>query len=417
MTDLEILQITPERKKLFITELKVLNKRNFKLPVFDPIVVSFFNNLSKSILADSDLNKVAALAALGFWLRKSHINQIIAENQHITNSKKIHSSPLGVVFHICPSNVDTMFLYSLAISLLVGNKNILRISQRFSDPLIEKIFELISDNLKKEEFKLLQEYICIVSYGHNNEINEYFSGKADARIIWGGDATINTFKTFATGTRTRDIAFADRISCSIFNTKAFNKETSETKKELARKFFNDSYTFDQKGCSSPQFIFLLGKAEDNKIFEKDFYDLLSYFSSHNYNNDIASIASMKLNKLVEDSINEQNVNSVIKESNYLYFLNMDQINHDLIHSCGAGYFYVQQLNEINQIQELINKKVQTATYFGLSDNELIQLCDVSNGLGIDRIVPVGSALDFEYIWDGFNLLDELTSKKWVIQNK
>jgi len=414
MNSTEILQITPEREKIAIGELKATQKSDFSLSVFDPLVVSFFNDLSRDILRNNNLNRVAATAALGFWLRRSHIESIIAENGHLVNPGKVYVSPVGLVFHICPSNVDTMFLYSLAISLLAGNKNILRISERLNDPLMDEVFDIINTNLQKDDYRVLSEYINIVTYGHSSEINSYFSGLADVRIIWGGDATINTFKSFKTGTRTRDIAFADRISCSVFKTKLFNASTPENKKEATRKFFNDSYTFDQLGCSCPQYLFLLGDENDNSLFKKDFYDLLSVMAEENYNNDISSLASLKLNKLVSDSLETVQIESAERENNYLYFVHMDSSNTELLHSAGAGYFYLQEVDKLENIAKLANKKFQTLCYFGLDKEEIISLCEVSKGLGIDRIVPVGSALDFEYIWDGYNLFDELTSKKWVV---
>ena len=35
------------------------------------------------------------------------------------------------------------------------------------------------------------------------------------------------------------------------------------------------------------------------------------------------------------------------------------------------------------------------------------------GKGIDRIVEVGNALDFNYIWDRYNLFSELVQKQYI----
>jgi hypothetical protein len=409
-----IQQICPVRSMIPIADLKISRNSDFNTGIFDERVVSFFNELSISILRNNQLNRIPATAALGFWLRKSHINQIISQNQHLLKGKNIHVSPSGTVFHICPSNVDTMFLYSLAISLLAGNKNILRISQRVSDPLLDIIFNLINEVVSRKEFEFLQEYLSIVTYGHDDEINNYFSQLADVRILWGGDSTINTFKKFTSGPRTRDIAFADRISCAVFNAGTFLSADQKTKVETARKFFNDSYTFDQLGCSSPQHIFILGSEFEKEAFETEFYSTLERFAKENYNNDITSIASLKLNKLAEDSINIPSVTGAIKDNNYLYFINLESNHPELIHSCGAGFFYVQHLDQLSDLKNLITKKLQTIVYYGLTQDDIAVITEISKGKGIDRIVPVGSALDFEYIWDGYNLLDELTVKKWVI---
>src|SRR5229473_1854189 len=38
--------------------------------------------------------------------------------------------PRGLVFHVPPANVDTIFVYSWALSALAGNRNVVRISPR-----------------------------------------------------------------------------------------------------------------------------------------------------------------------------------------------------------------------------------------------------------------------------------------------
>ena len=38
--------------------------------------------------------------------------------------------PRGLVFHVPPANVDTIFVYSWALSALAGNPNVVRISSR-----------------------------------------------------------------------------------------------------------------------------------------------------------------------------------------------------------------------------------------------------------------------------------------------
>ena len=43
------------------------------------------------------------------------------------------------------------------------------------------------------------------------------------------------------------------------------------------------------------------------------------------------------------------------------------------------------------------------TYFGLKKDELISFVENEKLRGIDRIVPIGSALDMDLIWDGYDL--------------
>ncbi|MFC6804089.1 acyl-CoA reductase [Deinococcus caeni] len=38
--------------------------------------------------------------------------------------------PRGLVFHVPPANVDTIFIYSWLMSVLAGNRNVIRLSSR-----------------------------------------------------------------------------------------------------------------------------------------------------------------------------------------------------------------------------------------------------------------------------------------------
>jgi hypothetical protein len=182
-------QLIPEQRIVDIKEIIPKLKNEYSLNVFDPLVIDFSNYLSKQILRRTELNRVPVFVALAYWLRKSNMNRIVEENNYVYNIKNTSPSPLGIIFHICPSNVDTMFIYSLFVSLLTGNKNILRISSKMDDPQIDTLFELIRESLDLLQFNVLKDYILVFTYGHDKEINEYLSMKVDGRIIWGGDST------------------------------------------------------------------------------------------------------------------------------------------------------------------------------------------------------------------------------------
>jgi hypothetical protein len=184
------------------------------------------------------------------------------------------------------------------------------------------------------------------------------------------------------------------------------------KAELARKFFNDSFTFNQLGCSSPQMIFVSGNENDNMQFLKEIYVLLEKYANTQYDQDIYSLASLKFNFLAENILDDKIFNIMYK-SNYLIFAEVREYE-GMNKSCGAGFFYIKQIDGLAQLSCFITKKIQTLSYFGFSSQEINQIAEISYSLGIDRIVPVGNALNFDYIWDGYNLLDELCNKKRII---
>lgn len=407
---LNVNQIVPETRLIKADELTALTCLTYPVKVFDPLVIDFFDILSKTILKNRLINRNPGLAALGFWLRGSNIRSIVSENVHLTKAIRYKLRPLGVVFHICPANVDTMFLYSMALSLLTGNKNILRLSSKIETPDLVVLFDIIRETLQNTNFEALKPYLNIIQYEHNNTISSYLSMQANGRIVWGGDTTVKLFKSFTTQGRTKDIFFPDRISYALFNAKTFNELSVNEKKEIVRKFYNDSYIFDQKGCSSPQVLFIYGDVTEANMFKNEFYDLLNTYSAENYNNDIASLASLKFNQLVNDSLEDILIaNKVIKKTNYLYFVDI-KTHTEKLASCGGGYFYTKEITTIEEISSFLTTEVQTLSYFGLLPADREHLVHVAYGKGIDRLVPVGDALSFEYIWDGYNLIDELCLK-------
>jgi hypothetical protein len=59
---------------------------------------------------------------------------------------------------------------------------------------------------------------------------------------------------------------------------------------------------------------------------------------------------------------------------------------------------------------LILRRDQTLTWFGFDQSELRAFAIALNGRGVDRLVPIGQALNFEHRWDGYDLFLELTRR-------
>ena len=74
----------------------------------------------------------------------------------------------------------------------------------------------------------------------------------------------------------------------------------------------------------------------------------------------------------------------------------------------GGYFYEYALNDRRDLFKIINEKYQTITYFGIDAKALQQDLINNNIQGIDRIVPIGKAMDIGPIWDGHDLIRELS---------
>jgi hypothetical protein len=108
---------------------------------FAPEDFAYCQALSEALLKDPQSRDYPDLIALGFWLRQANLIPLLAPYQH----QDCFRQPLGLIFHSAPANVDSLFVYSGILSLLCGNKNVIRLSSRSGGStalLIEKIRNL-----------------------------------------------------------------------------------------------------------------------------------------------------------------------------------------------------------------------------------------------------------------------------------
>ena len=99
-------------------------------------------------------------------------------------------------------------------------------------------------------------------------------------------------------------------------------------------------------------------------------------------------------------LNENKINSCFKDEKMVD--NIDKFRGKF------GYFFEYEIDEINEIARIVNNKYQTLTYFGINKMALKDFVLENSLLGIDRIVPVGQAMDMGVIWDGYDIIRSLS---------
>ena len=87
---------------------------------------------------------------------------------------------------------------------------------------------------------------------------------------------------------------------------------------------------------------------------------------------------------------------------------MPSLSKNLLDQTGnSGYFLEYDCENILELRDLCNDlRCQTVAYIG-EKKMLIPLFNAGIK-GIDRVVPVGKTMDFDLIWDGYNLHERLT---------
>ena len=377
-----------------------MNLSNNILPIFDNTVIEFFDEISQEVKKDKKNFKYSDLITFGFWCRKSNINNL-KKNYY---SKNI-SLGRGNIFHIAPSNVPMNFAYSLAFGLLSGNNNIVRISSRkfFQVDILCKILKKI---IYKKKFKSLKNRICLIKYEKSDLISAQISSKSDGRLIWGGDETINLFKKFTTPPRCIDLTFPNRYSFMIIGTNKISDFRETKLNNMISRFYNDAYLMDQQGCSSPQSIIWVGK--NSKKIQKLFWKKLNNIVALKYANDI-SVASKKFSRISSAAIESDQIFKLEFNNFNLAKLKMSKLGKNLDKiQCHFGTFVEGSFKNLDEVKNIITNKFQTLIYYGIDHKEVKNFIFESKLKGIDRIVPVGRAFDMGLIWDGYDIIKNLS---------
>ena len=308
-----------------------------------------------------------------------------------------------MIFHITPANIPTNFAYSLIFGLLSGNANVVKApSKNFEQ--INIICRIIKKLLKNNT--LLKDKITIVKYKNNQNFTEKLSLICNARVIWGGDKTINDIRSYRINERASDITFADRYSFCLISSVKLKKLKELEFNNLIKKFYNDTYLVDQNACSSPHLIVWLGdQCEKTK---NKFWLKLNQTIKNNYNLTESAIIE-KYSDLCKYAASLRNIKSIKSFNNLLYKIKLDSVDDKNHLNRGKwGLFFEYDLKDLNKLKTIVNNKYQTVTYFGV-DKSTIKKFVIDNKLkGIDRIVPIGQSLDIALLWDGVDVISSLS---------
>ncbi len=370
---------------------------------FSEDCIAYLDALSKLLLKNPDTKKYPEIATFGFFCRKSNILQL--KKKHF--NENYLSLGRGIIFHITPSNVPLNFAYSLISGLLSGNSNIVRIPSHFFEP-VEVICNAINKLSLEKNYLPVSSRILLVRYNRQSTATEYFSSKCDVRIIWGGDSTIKEIRRNALPPRSFDVTFADRYSICVINADNFIFEKMPD--QIATGFYNDTYLFDQNACTSPHLVVWLGSEDNVQAAKKLFWDSLYKIVKTRYN--IQPITAIdKLTTFYNQAAQLKNVSRTGTPDNLLWIVTLNELPKNIeAFRCSSGFFSEYHASSISELSEIIDRKYQTLSYYGIEKEELVKFISQTKPLGIDRITPIGKTTVFSLIWDGFNLIEVLSRK-------
>jgi len=373
-----------------------------RLVVGDERVRDFLVAFSRRLLKPDLARRHPELGSLGFFLRKAELARAVERLGDRPGSRR---SPRGLVLHFPPANVDTIFVYSWALSALAGNHNIVRVSAR-SAGAAETVLEALNDVLADAHPAIAQTQ-RMITYDRDEATTAALIGACDLRVLWGGDASVNALRQHPVRPLTRDLAFPDRSSFATISVPGWQAATPAQRRAAADGFANDLYWFDQAACSSPRDLFWVGDAAAAQVARTEFADLLAeVVAQRGWVVDPAMAVEKYVSTYGLAATGA--ATRVAFAGNAVANVELSGLDDLQRHWLGAGTICHITIGSLAELAPAIQRKDQTLSQFGFTMPELDDFVTTLAGRGIDRIVPFGQALTFAGIWDGFDLLHEFT---------
>lgn len=379
------------------------NISNEPAEIFDSSRVDFLANLSRYLLSDSRTRSMPDVASFAYWCRQANLNRL---KDQYTADHQLRMG-LGLTFHICPANVPVNFAFSMAFGLLSGNACVLRLPTRESDTA-SALINAISMLIAKEEHIKLWDTLMLIRTDRDDEVNRFWMSVADGRVVWGGDTTISKMRAYPCKPRSREIAFSDRYSLCALAPDALLQLDEEAFHRFCRDLFNDIYLMDQAACASPQLLVWIGPEDQAEKAKARLWPALVMHAQSRYK--LLSVQVMdKFVQACRHAIENSQVRHIYRYDNLLYRVELDEVrlNQDKV----RGYFgtiHEVTLPSLESLAPIVNERYQTLAVLGIDKNEIRKMISCHGLRGIDRVVPVGRALDMDIVWDGYDIVGSLS---------
>jgi hypothetical protein len=365
--------------------------------------LSFLAQLSRRILSNPHARALPDVVTFAYWCRQANLSRMAVA---ATPAGHLQMG-LGLTFHICPANVPVNFAFSMAFGLLSGNTSVLRLPSK-SSPTAEFLLEAIKQELDNPAHGQVRKALLLVRFERDDELSRFWMSVADGRIVWGGDATVAHMRGFATKARSREVAFPDRYSICVLEPNSILEMDEPALQGFCQRLFNDIYLMDQAACSSPQLCVWIGSQTAVALAQARLWPTLTEHAERHYELQAVQVMD-KFVQICRHALGQVEARKIFRHNNILY--RVELANAGPRQDEFRGYFgtvHEVVFATFDQLAPLVNERYQTMCIQGVATEAVRELI-VRHGLrGIDRVVPVGRALDMDIVWDGYDLIGSLS---------
>lgn len=365
--------------------------------------IAFLDRLSRGIRGSQLSRKYPELLSFGFWCRRQHLGK--EKEQYEAGERAAVRLGRGMSLHIVPSNIPLMFAYSMAAALLAGNTAVLRLPARTS-PQEKALVDLLKETA---EGTVWARRIVLIRYGHQKEVTDWLSSLCDLRILWGGNASLKELQRSPVKAGCVELAFGDRRSAAVLSGPAVLELTEQNLQLLARRFYGDAYLHDQNACASPSLVYWLGPKEAIEQARERFWQAVGRVAREQY--ELAGeLVLQKWERALKLAAACPGA-KVKHQENYVLRVLLPSLWEDVWeHTMFGGFFLEAGGETLDGLKPALGRKCQTLVCFGVEAEGLAEKIAQWGVKGVDRIVPVGQALDFGMYWDGMDLIGMMSRR-------
>jgi hypothetical protein len=370
---------------------------------FAPARMDALARLSAGLLADPVLRQDPASVSVAYWLRRGQLSRLAEEHaRRAALEPDVLRVPVGRVLHMAPSNVDTLFLYSWALAYLCGNASIVRLSQE--QGIIVTALLRVIDSVAAEDGELRASN-RFVTYGHDDAVTAALSAWCSHRVIWGGDEAVAALRPLPLPPHASERVFGSKYSFAVIDAARFREAPEPERARVASGFFNDLFWFDQMACSSPHVVFWIGAPEVAQLAAGDFEHALQ-----------AEVERRHFKPMVSSAVHRRtyafgmaassDVRVVLEHPGFVgvHLRDRTALEKDI---CGGGLLRHVPVTRLSDVLAFVDEGDQTLTHWGVDGVALRDFAAAAAARGLDRVVPIGEALAFDVVWDGFHLIDDM----------
>ncbi len=368
----------------------------------DDNVVEFLHELSRQILSDPRAKEFPDLMTVGFFCRKSSLKRC-----KLTIPELKYRRGIGTVTHIAPSNIPVNFAFSLLMGMISGNSNLVRMPTQHY-PQVALFVELFDHVCAKPNYHRFSIENIFFQSDRESKVLDELICQTHGLVVWGGDTTVNHFRSRSKAPYCVDIYFPNRVSSSLISADELLKCSVNELDIICHHFYNDTYLVDQNACSSPNYIVWVGDEHKCVRAQEQFWSRMGVLVQKNYKLDPVATIDRMLD--VIDLVSAQKNQFELRRSH----------NDILRHSEASlsaqkmryGTFLERYVSKLCDVPKILRVSDQTLTVYGFDLDRVFNICSQQE-LYFDRIVRIGRALDMGMDWDGKNMLVQLSRKTQV----